>query len=167
MKKPKVIRKVTRVHKTAGVMNGKPKVARDRNSGYQIERIKGQYPRPCEGACIWGGTIEAGVFFARLDSGVRRQVGKATVPITTDCHFSCLPRAAMLLRRFFEPLPWKATLVRGPDDESTRLFASIEEWAAWVDTHFPAMRERWDGGQVLQVGTDYYWCALSPRENRG
>lgn len=169
--KPRKIRGVVRMYKNKAD-EGRVKMARDYNLALTVEQVKAQYPRTCEGVCIWGGTVEPGTYFARLDSGIRQRMGKATVPITREYHFSCLPRAATPLRRFFEPLPWKATLVRGPDSKSTRLFASVEEWQAWMALHFPDMAKRFvydnvnapgSQGRVIQHGTDYSWCALRER----
>jgi len=168
--KPRVIRKVTRRFKTAGAINGQPKAARDIGLGLAVEKIKAQKPRNCAGACIWGGTIEQGMYFARLDIGIKRQMGsgrnRRPIPVTEEYHFSCLPGPAQPLRRFFDPLPYKATLCRGEQEPVVhRLFYNIPEWEAYMTTHFPDMAVRWlgSGPGWRQHGTDYRWCRLDLR----
>lgn len=161
---PREIRKVIVVHTATGPMQGKPKVVKDIPLGITIARIKAQIPRDCEGVCIWGGAIERGEHLARVDVGTKRRMNKRMVPVTKEYHFSCLPDEAMPLRRFFTPLQWKARIVLGPDYSETRKFESVEEWRAWIDTHFPDMRRKfsWQNSDdtAFQVGTDYYWCRL-------
>lgn len=63
---------------------------------------------------------------------------------------------------------WEAeTCLDGNSVRSKQTFASVEEWAAWVDKNYPEMRERFDYVSKMkthhQVGTDYRWSALTMR----
>lgn len=167
MSKPKVIRKVIRIYKS-GPKKGEPKVARDRKSVVTLEQVRAQREWECDGACIWGGTIVTGTFMARVTSPLdRRSIGARHVPMEKNYHFSCLPQRAMHLRRFFEPLPYRISLCLNSTEPVSRgrLFASTEEWEAWMRTHYPSMEKLWSGGAEnwRQHGMNYSWCRIDRR----
>lgn len=98
-KRPRVIRRVVRLHK-AGSLKGRPKIARDRRALYSIEQIRAGVGKACFGTC--GEEIEKGTYFARVvGPDDRRLLGRRAIPDPKDYHFACVPKPARPLVRFF------------------------------------------------------------------
>lgn len=95
--RPRVIRKVIRKDR-----QGNPKVARDRKSLIQMERIVARGERPCTyHGCEHGGVIGVGVPYARVASPLlQKRIGFRYVPDPKDYHFDCVPPEARPLVRF-------------------------------------------------------------------
>lgn len=103
--KPRVIRKVMKMGR-----DGRPKMARDRKTLIQMERVTAQAPRQCayhgckhvftEGR--QGGWIATGTEYAKVTSPLwGRRSSYKRWPETRDYHFECVPPEARPLVRFF------------------------------------------------------------------
>lgn len=98
-KRPRVIRRVVRLHR-AGSLKGRPKIARDRRSLYSIEQIRAGVDKACLGTC--GEEIEKGTYFARVVGPDDRQwLGRRAIPDPKDYHPACIPARYQPLARFF------------------------------------------------------------------
>lgn len=86
-----------------------PKLARDRKTHVDIERITCRSGRPCAAKdCQAGGFISPGTVYARMYDHERpapgfQPRGRRPLPFQADYHFACLPERAQRLRRFLEP----------------------------------------------------------------
>lgn len=105
MSRPRVIRKVTKMGR-----DGRPKVARDRREGLQIERVKAQADRPCalgldchqRRAHSMGGVILKDWEYAKItDAHGGRRFRGGVIPDVKDYHFACVPLRALPMVRFF------------------------------------------------------------------
>lgn len=101
--KPRVIRRVSKFDR-----HGLAKIARDRKSHFQIERIKARDPRKCNYYnCPNDQTIASGTEYAKVTWPNPRRMGSKLVPETKDYHFGCVPYEARPLVRFLYPNPLK------------------------------------------------------------
>lgn len=106
MKKPRVIRTVTAVHKT-GPLKDKAKTAKDRNTQYTVERVIARRVHRCDAgrACVMSRApiMPDGVqTYAKVTGpdDVKYMKGRA-IPEPKVYHWACLPEGAVRLRRFF------------------------------------------------------------------
>lgn len=105
--RPRQIRGVTAYYRDAR-NKGLAKVAKDRKTGYKIEKIVARAPRPCAKGkkCIDEfGIIGPTTAYARISDGTTRPMGgggvQRHIPVTADYHFECVPEGAKYLVRFF------------------------------------------------------------------
>lgn len=97
--RPRIIRRVFKFGK-----DGRAKIARDRRTRIQMERVKAQVERKCSHpACLRGGIITVGTEFAKLMTPQTRFRGRSW-PESYPYHFECVPPDARPLVRFFQPI---------------------------------------------------------------
>lgn len=104
--RPRVIRKVIKVD-----AKGRPKIARDRKTFIQMERVVARVSRGCAAGkeCKFNnplteGVIYAGDTYAKItDGAIRRRGGGYKWPESRDYHFACVPPEARPLVRFLVP----------------------------------------------------------------
>jgi hypothetical protein len=94
----RIIRRVVKTDK-----KGRPKVARDRKTGIDMERVTARTQQPCARGihCPHGGLIFGGTEYAKVsDMNKARRMGGAFIPDVKDYHFECVPPEARPLVRF-------------------------------------------------------------------
>jgi len=96
--KPRVIRRVVKKDRT-----GRPKVARDRKTQIQMERVTARSSRPCaaSGCPKWRVLILPDEAYAKVTYAAEaRRMGSHLIPKVKDFHFECVPPEAQPLVRF-------------------------------------------------------------------